>query len=179
MVAEVSKLKSLINLIYSLGLIVFVYVNWSFIFGGKILYGTSFSFQSYPLTVEYFRPFLKAYTHFLVGIMEWDSTIWRTLSSRFFIRLRCFFRLYCNHLIASTRYSFLFHVALIFITSIKLSNYFLLNTKYSCEKAIIGTYLAVVIILNISIFFELRACFFLLPSLLTSSFDTSNRKIFV
>ena len=60
--------KALINLIYSIGLIVFVYANWSFIFGGKILYGGSFSFQSYPLTVEYF----KAISEGLYPFFSWN-----------------------------------------------------------------------------------------------------------
>ena len=60
--------KVLNNLIYSLGLIVFVYANWSFIFGGKILYGSSFSFQSYPLTVEYF----KAISEGLYPFFSWN-----------------------------------------------------------------------------------------------------------
>ena len=152
--------KVLINLIYSLGLILFVYANWSFIFGGKILYGTSFSFQSYPLTVEYF----KAISEGLYPFFSWNygvgfnsladsqQSLLHPLKILLSIILQSPYRIDTIFL--------LFHVALIFITSIKLSNYFLLNTKYSYEKAIIATYLATVIILNISIFSNYAHVFF-------------------
>ena len=152
--------KVLINLIYSLGLIVFVYSNWSFIFGGKILYGSSFSWQSYPLTVEYFKAVSEGVYPFFswnygVGfnsLADSQQSLLHPLKILLSIILQSPYRIDTIFL--------LFHVALIFITSIKLSNYFLLNTKYSYEKAIIATYLAIVIILNISIFSNYVHVFF-------------------
>ena len=126
--------KVLINLIYSLGLIVFVYANWSFIFGGKILYGSSFSFQSYPLTVEYF----KAISEGLYPFFSWNygvgfnsladsqQSLLHPLKILLSIILQSPYRIDTIFL--------LFHVALIFITSIKLSNYFLPNITQLHKK---------------------------------------------
>ena len=116
--------KVLINLIYSLGLILFVYANWSFIFGGKILYGTSFSFQSYPLTVEYFKAISEGLYPFfswnygvgLNSLAESQQSLLHPLKILLSIILQSPYRIDTIFL--------LFHVALIFITSIKLSNYF-------------------------------------------------------
>ena len=121
--------KVLINLIYSLGLIVFVYANWSFIFGGKILYGSSFSFQSYPLTVEYFKTISEGLYPFFswnygVGfnnLADSQQSLLHPLKILLSITLQSHYRIDTIFL--------LFHVGLIFITSIKLSNYFLLNTR--------------------------------------------------
>ena len=152
--------KALINLTYSLGLIAFVYANWGFIFGGKILYGTSFSFQSYPLTVEYFKAISEGVYPFFswnygVGfnsLADSQQSLLHPLKILLSIILQSPYRIDTIFL--------LLHVALIFITSIKLSNYFLLNTKYSYDKAIIATYLAIVIILNISVFSNYAHVFF-------------------
>ena len=152
--------KVLINLIYSLGLIVFLYANWSFIFGGKILYGSSFSFQSYPLTVEYF----KAVSEGLYPFFSWNygvgfnsladsqQSLLHPLKILLSIILQSPYRIDTIFL--------LLHVALIFITSIKLSNYFLPNTKSPYEKATIAIYLAIVIMLNIAIFSNYAHVFF-------------------
>ena len=152
--------KALINLTYSLGLIAFVYANWGFIFGGKILYGTSFSFQSYPLTVEYFKAISEGVYPFFswnygVGfnsLADSQQSLLHPLKILLSIILQSPYRIDTIFL--------LLHVALIFITSIKLSNYFLLNTKYSYDKSIIATYLAIVIILNISVFSNYAHVFF-------------------
>ena len=152
--------KVLISLIYSLGLILFVYANWGLIFGDKVLYGSSFSFQSYPLTVEYF----KAISEGLYPFFSWNygvgfnnladsqQSLLHPLKILLSIILESPYRIDTIFL--------LFHVALIFITSIKLSNHYLLDTKFSYEKAIIATYLAIVIMLNISIFSNYAHVFF-------------------
>ena len=144
--------KIFIYLIYSVGLLVFVYSNWSLIFGGKILYGSSFSWQTYPLTVEYFKaiservyPFFSwAYGAGFNSLADSQQSLLHPLKILLSVILDSPYRIDTIFL--------LFHVGLIFIASVKIVHYFLPNTKYPYEKAIVSNYFAIALILNISVF---------------------------